>query len=98
MIIEFKKFGTTLISRETGREALKALESTLKDLSENDTLVVDFDGVKTFSPSWGDETLTPLFQRYGQRLILKNTKNLSVKATLELLQKIKGVSFNISIE
>jgi len=55
---------------------------------------VDFEGVVTFSPSWGDETLTPLFKRYGGKMILKNTQNLSVKATLELLQQIQAIGFN----
>ncbi len=95
MKIEFKKFGTTLISRESGREAFKVIGRDLRDLSENENFILDFDGVSTFSPSWGDETLTPLYQRYGSKLILKNTKNLSVKATIELLQKIKDFKFTI---
>jgi hypothetical protein len=93
MLIEFKKFGTTLISRESGREAFKVIERNLRELEENENLTVDFDGVVTFSPSWGDETLTPLYQRYGKKLILKNTQNLSVKATIELLQQIKAIGF-----
>jgi len=94
MIIELKKFGTTLISRQTGREAFSALQAILRDVKGNENIEIDFDGVLTFSPSWGDEFLTPLLNTYGERLILKNTENPSVQATLEILQKIVGKNFN----
>ena len=94
MKIELKKFGTTLISRQTGREAFSALQSFLRNMKENETIEIDFDGVLTFSPSWGDEFLTPLLNTYADRLILKNTTNPSVQATLETLQGIIGKNFN----
>jgi len=93
MKIELKKFGTTLISRQTGREAFSALQAILRDVKENENIEIDFDGVLTFSPSWGDEFLTPLLNTYGERLTLKNTGNPSVRATLEILQKIVGKKF-----
>lgn len=93
MRIELNKFGTTLISRQNGREALAAFQSQLSILSPTENLELDFDGVITFSPSWGDEFLTPLINTYGSRLILANTENPSVKATLELLESINKISF-----
>jgi len=95
MIIELKKFGTTLISRQAGREAFSALQTLLKDVAASENIEIDFDGVLTFSPSWGDEFLTPLLNVYGERLVLKNTKNLSVQATLEILQKTTNKTFNV---
>ena len=96
MKIELKKFGATLISRQTGREAFLALQPFLKDVKENEIVEVDFDGVLTFAPSWGDEFLTPLLNTYGERLILKGTSNLSVQATIEMLEKITGKNFQRS--
>jgi len=96
MIIEIKKFGTTLISRQTGREAFSALQPLLKAVKENDSVEVDFTGVLTFSPSWGDEFLTPLLNTYGDRLILKNTNNPSVLATLDILQTTLQKKFNVA--
>ena len=93
MNIELKKFGTTLISRQTGREAFSALQPFLKDVKEDEIVEVDFDGVLTFSPSWGDEFLTPLLNTYGEKMILKNTSNPSVQATLDILEKIIGKNF-----
>jgi len=93
MIIELKKFGTTLISRQTGREAFSALQAILRDIKEKENIEIDFDGVLTFSPSWGDEFLTPLLNTHGERLILRNTENPSVQATLDILEKTIGKNF-----
>ena len=95
MKIELKKFGTTLISRQNGREAFAALQPQLTALGEAEELWLDFEGVITFSPSWGDEFLTPLVRQYGNRVTLINTGNPSVKATLELLEKINQTVFNV---
>lgn len=95
MRIELKKFGTTLISRQNGREAFAAFQPRLSALNENENLELDFEGVITFSPSWGDEFLSPLLKIYNSRLILMNTGNPSVRATLELLEKINQVYFNV---
>ena len=95
MIIELKKFGTALISRQTGREAFSAFNPVLKDLRDGENIEVNFDGVITFSPSWGDEFLTPLLDKYGARLALMNTNNPSVRATLEILEKTANKKFNI---
>mgnify|MGYP001607594683 CR=1 FL=1 len=93
MKIELKKFGTTLISRQNGREAFAAFQLQLNALGENENLELDFEGIITFSPSWGDEFLSPLLKEYGKGLILLNTGNTSVKATLELLEQINQKSF-----
>jgi len=90
MIIFLKKFGTTLNGRQFGKESFAAFESSLKDVRDDENVIVDFEGVVTFTPSWGDEFLGPLFNRFGERLVLKNTENSSVQATLKLLGKIYG--------
>lgn len=95
MTIKLNKFGATLISRQAGREAFAAFQSRLKEVIENENIEVDFEGVLTFSPSWGDEFLTPLLNLYGDRLTLKNTTNPSVKATIDILQKTSGKKFNV---
>ncbi|MBT9169113.1 MAG: hypothetical protein DDT19_02465 [Syntrophomonadaceae bacterium] len=95
MIIELKKIGTMLISRQTGKEAFLAIQPVLKNVKGGEIIKVDFKGVLTFSPSWGDEFLTPLLNKYGEKLILKNTNNPSVKITLEILQESLNKKFNI---
>ena len=95
MRIELKEFGTTLTSRQAGSEALKAFQPTLRDVKEGEELEIDFSGVLTFSPAWGDEFLSPLLDQFGDKLILFASDNLSVEATLKLLQEIKKRPFVI---
>lgn len=95
MRIELRKFGTTLTSRQAGSEALKALQPTLRELKDNEIIEVDFDGVLTFSPSWGDEFLSPLLDQFGDRFVLMPTDNLSVKATISLLEEISKRKFKV---
>jgi hypothetical protein len=95
MRIGLKKFGTTLISRELGSEAFRALQPTLQELDDEEILEVDFSQVLTISPSWADEFLTPLLKRFGKRLILLKSGNLSVKETIKILEKANECEFQI---
>ena len=94
MKINLKKFGTILTSRQLGKEAILALQVNLKNLSKNEKLEIDFEGVVSLSPSWADEFFRPLFKKYGDRLILKNTDNVSVKATMSFLEEIGSFKLN----
>lgn len=87
MIIQIKKFGTTLVSRPSGKEAWLAFQPVLNEVIENDEIVVDFVDVIVLTPSWADEFLTPLRASFNGRVKLINTENASVKATLAILDK-----------
>lgn len=93
MILKLEKFGTTLITRELGSEAFKALQSTLQELRSDEELEIDFSGVLTLSPSWADEFLSPLFTKLGERLVLLPSDNLSVQATIKILQEANKMEF-----
>jgi len=95
MIIYLKKFGTTLNSRQFGKEALAAFKPSLRDIKKDEKVIVDFEGVITFTPSWGDEFLGFLHNEYKDRLVLKNTGNPSVQASLKILEEIYQDEFNI---
>jgi len=94
MVIQLKKFGTTLTSRSFGQEAFSAFKPSLQDVADDESIIVDFNGVNTFSPSWGDEFISPLMEIYKERFLIKKTKNPSVIETLLLLEEIHGFSFN----
>lgn len=93
MQIELKKFGTILTSRQAGREALAAFQPTLTEGKNAPRVEVDFDGVTTFTPSWGDEFLRPLHEIFGKRLFMKATDNPSVKLSLEILEEANHITF-----
>lgn len=88
MIIELKKFGVTLTSRQLGKEAYAAFLPTLKQIKKDENIEIVFAGINTFSPSWADEFLTPLQKEYSQRLFLHPSNNLSVTTTIKLLEDI----------
>lgn len=85
MIIELKKFGTTLVSRPSGKEAWLAFQPTLQVVADIETVIIDFKEVLVLTPSWTDEFLTPLRRRFRDRVKLIHTDNASVKATLKIL-------------
>lgn len=87
MTIELKKFGTTLVSRPSGKEAWLAFQPTLKDVLDTEEVFVDFKDVLVLTPSWADEFLTPLRMRFKDKVGLINTDNASIKATLAILDK-----------
>ncbi len=93
MIITITKFGSVLTSRQAGKEAYSAFLPTLTSLSDKEEVFVDFAGLSTFSPSWGDEFLTPLQKMIGNRLTLKNVSNPSVSLTISTLERINGAKF-----
>ncbi len=96
MKIQLKQFGETLSSREAGKAAYAEFLPTLESLGPNEMAEIDFTGVSSLSPSWGDEFLSPLAKKLGDKLILLPTKNLSANATLDLLEDIHGIKFNRS--
>ena len=87
MTIYLKKFGTTLVSRPSGKEAWLAFQPVLNETPDNEEIIVDFSDVVVLTPSWADEFLTPLRNRFGELVTLRNTDNVSVTATLEILEK-----------
>ncbi|MDP1719329.1 MAG: hypothetical protein Q8L24_02810 [bacterium] len=93
MKILLQKFGQTLTSRQLGSEAFKAFQPVLREIGPDESLEVDFAGVLTLSPSWADEFLTPLLGQLGDRLVLFPCDNLSVQATIKLLEEINKRSF-----
>lgn len=94
MIIELKKFGTTLTSRDSGSEAYRAVKVSLSGLKSEEEVVLDFTGVNTFSPSWGDEFIMSIIRNHKNKVVLVKTKNKSVIATLGLLSDINKIKFN----
>lgn len=95
MRLQLEKFGKTLISRELGSEAFKAFQPTLREFPKSEELEIDFSGVLTLSPSWADEFLSPLLNLLNDRLILLSSDNLSVHATLKILQEVNKRNFKM---
>lgn len=91
MRLYIKKFGDKLVSRPSGREAFLAIQSYfIKDFKKDELIEIDFEGVKVLTPSWADEVVTKLAERF-KNIKLLNTENESVQATLETLREYSGL-------
>ncbi len=90
MIIHLSKFGSILVSRPSGKEAWLAFQPVLNEAKKTEPFEVDFKGVDVLTPSWADEFITPLSEKFPNRVRLVNTENPTVKATLEMLEKAKN--------
>lgn len=85
MRIELKKFGKVLTSRPAGREAFLAIRPILDPGA--DIVEIDFDGVISLGPSWADEFFSALKDAYKGKIKYLQTDNLSVIATLDILEE-----------
>ena len=91
MKIELKKFGEILVSRPAGREAYLAIEAYLtKGIDADEKIEIDFEGVKVLTPSWADEVVTKLTAKFNN-IVLLNTQNSTVQATLKTLAEYSGL-------
>ncbi len=91
MRIELQKIGDVLVSRPAGREAFLAISAyNLKDLKEDEEIEIDFFGVKVIAPSWADEVITKIAERF-KNVKLLNAENETVQATLKTLREYSGL-------
>ena len=87
MRIELKKIGEVLVSRPAGREAFLVLSAyNLKNLKKDEEIEIDFSGVKVIAPSWADEVITKIAERF-KNVKLLNAENETVQATLKTLRE-----------
>jgi len=86
MKIEVKKFGTILTSRPAGKDAALAINAYVK-LDFNEKIELDFTGVISVGPSWLDEVLSFLREKYGkERVLVLPGGNSSVVDSLKVIE------------
>ena len=84
MRIEMKKFGDILNGRPAGREAYLRVVQITNGSSSDQEIVLDFAGVEILTPSFADELLRLLREKYGEDGVrLENTESATVRETLE---------------
>ena len=81
------KFGTLLNSRPSAREDFLRMVQIINGSGEKEGVVLDFEGVEIMTPSYADELMSSLKQKYGQdKVSVENVKTMAVKDTLEAIQ------------
>ena len=89
MKIEFRKFGTHLISRPEGRDAALVLRNHFLKNYDGSKIEIDFVDVKVMTPSWLDEIYQELLTTIKkENIIFLNTSNSSVQASLETILEL----------
>ena len=89
MRIQLDKFGKVLSSRPAGREAWLIIQPTLKKISSDEIITIDFKGVGVLTPSWADEFVTPIMNMYGsKKVVMELGDNPSVVDTIQFLKDI----------
>lgn len=81
-----KKFGDLLISRPAGREAFLAACAYLflPPPPSEESIELDFEGVKVVAPSWLDEFLTGLREKFPNPVRVLESQNQSVIESLKI--------------
>jgi hypothetical protein len=87
MKIPMKKFGTILVSRPAGHEAFLAASAYILTPPPNDSIELDFEGVKVLAPSWADEFLSGLKKNFKNPIKILPTNNSSVIESLKILEE-----------
>lgn len=86
MRIPLSKFGKILVSRPAGKEAVGVILAYFKPQGDNEPIELDFTDVISVAPSWLDEVLQGLRERYGkERVICLPTDNASVIESLRVI-------------
>lgn len=90
MIIKLSQFGSMLISRPAGREAYLAAQAYSLPQDSEESIDIDFSGVKVVAPSWLDEFLTPLQEKFGDKVKVGTSTNPTVLASLATIAQMQN--------
>lgn len=73
--------------------ALRNISYVTKDISKEEEIIIDFDGIKLLTPSWADEVITKLGENHP--LKAENASNPTVRSTIKTLTEYSGVKIEI---
>ena len=89
MTIQMLKFNTVLNGRPAAREAALRIQQIVNGSTEREDMVLDFAGVEVLTPSYADELLRTLKEKYGsEKVKIVNASN----AVEETFQAVASVS------
>lgn len=86
MTIQMSKFNTVLNGRPAAREAFLRMQQIINGSAEREDIILDFGNVEVLTPSYADELLKALENKYGADKI--EIINAS-RAVLETINAIK---------
>lgn len=83
------KFNTVLNGRPSAKEAASRIQQIVNGSAEREDVVLDFAGVEVLTPSYADELLRTLKEKYGsEKVRIINASN----AVVETFNAVASVS------
>ncbi len=78
MIIQMLKFNNVLNGRPTAREDFLRIVQIVNGSMEKENIILDFSGVEILTPSYADELLQELKEKYGNdKIKITNISNIA---------------------
>ncbi|MDP2966888.1 MAG: STAS-like domain-containing protein [bacterium] len=88
MTIQMLKFNTVLNGRPSAKEAALRIQQIVNGSAEREDVVLDFAGVEVLTPSYADELLRTLREKYGvDKVEIINTS----KAVAETIRAVAAL-------
>ena len=89
MKVQMEKFGKLLNGRPAAREAFLRLVQIINGSGTSEGVVVDLSGVEILTPSYADELLRSLREKYGSdKVSVENAETEVVRSSLEATQNV----------
>ena len=82
------KFNTVLNGRPAAREASLRIQQIINGSSDKEDMVLDFSGVEVLTPSYADELLKALREKYSSEKIKIVNTTPTVSKTLEAISSV----------
>ncbi len=90
MTVQMFKFNTVLNGRLSAKEATSRIQQIVNGSAERENVVLDFTGVEVLTPSYADELLRTLKEKYGsEKVRIVNTSN-AVAETFQAVASLSG--------
>lgn len=87
MIIQMLKFNTVLNGRPSAKEAVLRIQQIVNGSADKEDIVIDFNGVEILTPSFADELLNGLREKYGVDKIKIINTSQAVSETIRVVEK-----------
>ncbi len=76
-------------------KAFPQLESAVSSLKPGEKLLIDLGNVKILNPSFADETLSILMEKYPDSFLITGKLGLAVQRGLEQVERQRNINFPI---
>ena len=93
MTVQMIKFGKLLNGRPAGKEAALRIVQIINGSAGQEDIVLDFSEVEILTPSFADEVMHALADKYGAKRI--KTENTNTPTVVEVLDAVENETLTI---